>query len=91
VNGEWKIRHRRVKNDYLVSDPAKPVNLADPDVAALVQKLIDSAEDLARRAPDRPDRQVSGFGVVMSAPVMACPGEFCSGWNSRKNVAGYAG
>jgi hypothetical protein len=23
VNGEWKIRHRSVKNDYLVSDPAK--------------------------------------------------------------------
>jgi uncharacterized protein (TIGR02246 family) len=49
VNGEWKIRHRRVKNDYIVSDPLKPINLADPDVAALVQKLIDSAEDLERR------------------------------------------
>jgi ketosteroid isomerase-like protein len=49
INGEWKIRHRRVKNDYLVSDPAKPVNLADPDVAVLVQKLIDSAENLARQ------------------------------------------
>jgi uncharacterized protein (TIGR02246 family) len=50
VNSEWRIRHRRVKNDYLVSDPMKPINLADPDVAALVQKLIDSAEELARRA-----------------------------------------
>jgi uncharacterized protein (TIGR02246 family) len=50
VNGKWRIRHRRVKNDYLVSDPMKPINLADPDVAALVQKLIDSAEELARRA-----------------------------------------
>jgi uncharacterized protein (TIGR02246 family) len=49
VNGEWKIRRRCVKNDYLVSDPAKQVNLADPDVAAIVQKLIDSAEELARR------------------------------------------
>jgi ketosteroid isomerase-like protein len=49
INGEWKIRHRRVKNDYLVSHPTKPVNLADPDVAALVQKLIDSAENLARQ------------------------------------------
>jgi hypothetical protein len=49
INGEWKIRHRRVKNDYVVSDPAKPVNLADPDVAVLVQKLIDSAENLARQ------------------------------------------
>jgi hypothetical protein len=26
-----------------------PVNLADPDVAALVQQLIDTADDLARR------------------------------------------
>jgi hypothetical protein len=49
VSGEWKIRHRRVVNDHLVSDPAKPVNLADPDVAALVQQLIDTADDLARR------------------------------------------
>jgi len=49
VDGEWKIRHRRVKNDHLVSDPAKPVNLADPDVAALVQTLIDTAENLTRR------------------------------------------
>ena len=49
VDGEWKIRHRRVVNDHLVSDPAKPVNLADPDVAALVQPLIDTADDLARR------------------------------------------
>jgi ketosteroid isomerase-like protein len=49
VGGEWKIRHRRVVNDHLVSDPAKPVNLADPDVAALVQQLINTADDLARR------------------------------------------
>jgi hypothetical protein len=49
VNSQWKIRHRRVKNDYLVSDPAKPVNLADPDVAPLVRKLIEAADDLARR------------------------------------------
>jgi hypothetical protein len=45
VDGEWKIRHRRVVNDFLVSDPTKPVNLADPDVAALVQQLIDAAND----------------------------------------------
>jgi SnoaL-like domain len=49
VDGEWKIRHRRVVNDHLVSDPAKPVNLADPDVAAVVQQLIHTADDLARR------------------------------------------
>jgi hypothetical protein len=49
VGNEWKIRHRRVVNDHLVSDPAKPVNLADPDVAALVQQLIDTADALVRR------------------------------------------
>jgi len=50
VDGEWKIRRRRVVNDHLVSDPTKPVNLADADVAALVQRLIDTASDLARRS-----------------------------------------
>ena len=48
VSGEWKIRHRRFEKDYLVSDPTKPVNLADPDVAPLVRKLIESADELAR-------------------------------------------
>jgi hypothetical protein len=37
-------------NDHLVSDPAKPVNLGDPDVSALVRQLIDTANDLARRS-----------------------------------------
>jgi hypothetical protein len=36
-----------VVNDYLVSDPAATVSLADPDVAALVQNLIDTAKNLA--------------------------------------------
>jgi hypothetical protein len=36
-------------NDDLVSGPAKPVNLADPDVSALVRQLIDTANDLAPR------------------------------------------
>jgi ketosteroid isomerase-like protein len=49
VDGEWKIWHRRVVNDYLVSDPTTPVNRADPDVAALVQQLIDAANNLALR------------------------------------------
>ena len=49
ADGEWKIRHRRVVNDYLVSDPAVTVSLADPDVAALVQNLVDAANNLARR------------------------------------------
>jgi len=38
-----------VVNDYLVSNPAATVSLADPDVAALVQNLIDTAKNLARR------------------------------------------
>jgi|HubBroStandDraft_3_1064219.scaffolds.fasta_scaffold342485_1 hypothetical protein len=42
ADGEWKIRHRRAVNDYLVSDSAVTVSLADPDVAALVQNLIDT-------------------------------------------------
>jgi hypothetical protein len=49
VDGEWKIRHRRVVNDHLVSDPAEPANLADLDVAGIVQQLIETAGDLARR------------------------------------------
>jgi hypothetical protein len=32
-----------------VADPTKPVNLAGPDVAVLVQQLIDTANDLVRR------------------------------------------
>jgi hypothetical protein len=49
IDGKWKIRHRRVTNDQLVADPTKPVNLDDPDVAVLVQQLIDTANDLVRR------------------------------------------
>jgi hypothetical protein len=48
VGDAWKIRHRRVQNDRLASDPAKPINLADLDVAALVRRLIDTADELAR-------------------------------------------
>ena len=48
ADGEWKIRHRRVVNDYLVSDPAVTVSLVDPDVAALVQSLIDTANKQSR-------------------------------------------
>lgn len=45
--GRWLIVHRRVETDRLVSDPQKPVNLADPDVAPLVQQLVDAARILA--------------------------------------------
>ena len=57
VDGEWKIRRRRVVNDHLVSDPAMPVNLADPDVAALVQQLIDAANNLAQRGQDSSEKK----------------------------------
>jgi hypothetical protein len=54
VGGDRRIRHRRVVNDYLVSDPTVTVSLADPDVAALVQNLIDTANKLADRASTGP-------------------------------------
>jgi hypothetical protein len=54
VDGEWRISHRRVVNDHLVLDRANPVNLTDPDVAALVQLLIDSANDLNRHGRGEP-------------------------------------
>ena len=50
MSGELKIRHRRVKNDHLVSDATKSVNLADRDVAPLVRGLIDAADKLAKGA-----------------------------------------
>jgi uncharacterized protein (TIGR02246 family) len=46
-DGAWRFVHRRVNTDRLVSDPEKPVNLADPDVAALVRHLIEAARTLA--------------------------------------------
>jgi hypothetical protein len=49
-DGRWLIAHRNVRNDRLVDDPTKPVNLADPDVAALVQHLIAAARRLGQRA-----------------------------------------
>jgi uncharacterized protein (TIGR02246 family) len=55
--GKWRIRHRRVVNDHLVSDPAMPVNLADPGVAPLVQQLIDAANNLAQRGQDSSEKK----------------------------------
>jgi uncharacterized protein (TIGR02246 family) len=48
-DGQWRIVHRRVQTDRLVADPQKPVNLADPDVAALVGHLIEAAQRLGRK------------------------------------------
>jgi hypothetical protein len=47
--GKWLFDHRRVDTDRLVTDPQKPINLADPDVAVLVRHLIDAAQRLARK------------------------------------------
>src|SRR5262245_24458000 len=44
--GGWRIGTRRVRPDRLVSDPGKPINLADPDVAALVSHLVEAARHL---------------------------------------------
>jgi len=49
LNGEWLIELRRLKTDRLVGDPAKAVNLADPDVAVLVRHLVEAAQRLARK------------------------------------------
>jgi hypothetical protein len=46
--GRWRIAHRRVRTDRLVSNPDKPINLADPDVAALVAHLLEAARRLGK-------------------------------------------
>jgi hypothetical protein len=47
--GQWRIAHRRVRTDRLVANPHKPVNLADPDVAALVAHLLEAAHRLGQK------------------------------------------
>ena len=47
--GTWLIAYRKVRNDRLVDDPAKQVNLADPDVAVLVRHLIEAAGRLGHK------------------------------------------
>jgi hypothetical protein len=47
--GRWLIAYRKVRNDRLVDDPAKQVNLADPDVAGLVRHLIEAAGRLGHK------------------------------------------
>jgi uncharacterized protein (TIGR02246 family) len=46
-DGRWLIAYRRCPTDRLVGDSSKPVNLADPDVAALVQHLVNAAQQLS--------------------------------------------
>jgi len=47
--GRWRIAYRGVRTDRLVSDPGKPINLADPDVAALVAHLTEAAQRLGKK------------------------------------------
>jgi hypothetical protein len=52
-DGSWRLVHRRVANDHLVSDPKRPINTADPDVAPLVRQLIEAARRLGQRVDSR--------------------------------------
>jgi hypothetical protein len=49
LDGRWLIANRSLKTDRLVSNPQKAINLADPDVAALVRHLVDAAQRLGTR------------------------------------------
>jgi uncharacterized protein (TIGR02246 family) len=46
LEGRWRFVARRLETDRLVSNPEKPVNLADGDVAALVSHLVEAARRL---------------------------------------------
>ena len=47
--GAWRIAHRKVETDQLASNPTGIASIADPDVAALVQPLVDAARKLGDR------------------------------------------
>lgn len=49
--GEWRIVHRKVETDQLASNPTGITSIADSDVAALVQSLVDAARELGERVP----------------------------------------
>ncbi len=48
-NGQWRIAHRRVETDQLASKPTGITSIADPEVAVLVQPLVDAARKLGER------------------------------------------
>jgi len=48
-NGQWLIAHRCVDVDHLASEPNKIVGLLDPDVASLVQPLVDACARLGEK------------------------------------------
>ena len=58
--GSWRIAYRSVRTDRLVSNPEKPINLADPDVAALVGPLVEAARRLGRQAGKRSQNPLLG-------------------------------
>jgi uncharacterized protein (TIGR02246 family) len=47
-DGRWRIASRKLRTDRLVSNPDKPINLADPDVAVLVGHLVEAMKRLGR-------------------------------------------
>jgi hypothetical protein len=47
--GRWRIASRRVRTDRLIDDPDRAINLADPDVAALVAHLMAAARRLGKQ------------------------------------------
>jgi hypothetical protein len=57
--GQWKIAYRQVGTDRLVSNPDKPINLADPDVAVLVSHLVAAARRLGKKT--KPDEEHSAL------------------------------
>jgi len=48
-NGHWLIAHRCVDVDRLASEPNKIVGLLDPDVASLVQPLVNACARLGEK------------------------------------------
>jgi SnoaL-like domain len=48
-DGRWLIELRRLRSDYLVTDPDKSVMLADPEVGKLVSNLLEAARRLGQR------------------------------------------
>ena len=50
--GQWRIAYRRVEIDGLASEPKKIVSLADPEVAVLLQPLLDASIRLGEELED---------------------------------------
>jgi hypothetical protein len=51
-DGQWRIAYRRVVIDGLASEPEKIVSLADPEVAPLLQPLLDASVRLGEKVAD---------------------------------------